>query len=58
MIGAAMLFQRHDTALGDDLPQSALLDLALAGITRLTELQASALAEPLRAKHAGDPLKL
>ena len=36
----------------------ALLDLALGGIARLTALQASALAEPLHRKHAGDPLKL
>lgn len=35
-----------------------LLDLALAGTAELTSLQASALAQPLRRKHEGDPVKL
>ena len=36
----------------------ALLDLALGGIAELVALQTSALAEPLRVRHDGDPLKL
>jgi ribonuclease PH len=35
-----------------------LLDLALDGIRQLTDLQASALAQPLRPKHSGDAAKL
>jgi ribonuclease PH len=36
----------------------ALLDLALGGIGQLTAVQQAALAEPLRARHDGDPTKL
>jgi ribonuclease PH len=36
----------------------ALLDLALAGIAELSELQCGSLAQPLRPKHEGDPVKL
>ena len=36
----------------------ALLDLALAGIARLTDLQAEALADPLRPRHTGDATAL
>ena len=35
-----------------------LLDLATAGIARLTDLQASALADPLRPRHTGSPTAL
>ncbi len=59
--GDGELIEVQGTAEGAPFQRTeldALLDLALAGITSLTELQASALAEPLRVKHAGDPLKL
>ena len=36
----------------------ALLDLALAGIADLTRMQADALAQPLPARHQGNPVSL
>ncbi len=59
--GDGELIEVQGTAEGAPFQRAeldALLDLALAGISSLTALQASALAEPLRVKHAGDPLKL
>ena len=59
--GDGALIEVQGTAEGAPFSRTeldALLDLALGGIADLAALQASALAEPLRAKHAGDPLKL
>jgi ribonuclease PH len=59
--GDGELIEVQGTAEGAPFSRAeldALLDLALAGTARLSEVQRSALAEPLRAKHAGDPLKL
>lgn len=59
--GTGELIEVQGTAEGAPFSRTeldALLDLALGGIADLTALQASALAEPLRARHVGDPLKL
>ena len=59
--GDGELIEVQGTAEGAPFSRAeldALLDLALGGIADLTALQASALAEPLRSQHAGDPLKL
>ena len=59
--GEGALIEVQGTAEGAPFNRTeldALLDLALGGIASLTALQASALAEPLRVKHTGDPLKL
>ena len=55
------LIEVQGTAEGAPFARSeldALLDLALGGIASLGALQQQALAEPLRTKHVGDPLKL
>ena len=59
--GDGELIEVQGTAEGAPFQRAeldALLDLALGGIAELTALQDSALAEPLRVKHSGDPLKL
>ena len=59
--GAGELVEVQGTAEGAPFSRAeldALLDLALAGIADLARLQASALAEPLRRKHAGDAEKM
>ena len=55
------LIEVQGTAEGAPFSRSeldALLDLALGGITHLTALQASALSQELRPKHAGDAAKM
>jgi ribonuclease PH len=59
--GEGELVEVQGTAEGAPFSRAeldALLDLALAGIADLARLQASALAEPLRRKHAGDAGKM
>jgi ribonuclease PH len=59
--GDGDLIEVQGTAEGEPFSRAeldALLDLALGGIRTLTELQASALAQPLRTKHEGDASKL
>ncbi len=59
--GDGELIEVQGTAEGAPFSRTeldALLDLALGGIGELSRLQAGALGEPLRVKHAGDPLKL
>ncbi|HWH27947.1 MAG TPA: ribonuclease PH [Mycobacteriales bacterium] len=59
--GRGELIEVQGTAEGAPFSRTeldALLDLALGGIGQLTSLQAAALAEPLRVKHEGDPVKL
>jgi ribonuclease PH len=58
---AGELIEVQGTAEGAPFSRTeldAMLDLALGGIRRLTDLQTSALAEPLRSKHAADPTTL
>jgi ribonuclease PH len=59
--GDGAIIEVQGTAEGEPFSRAeldALLDLALGGIRTLTELQASALAQPLRNKHEGDAAKL
>jgi ribonuclease PH len=59
--GDGDIIEVQGTAEGEPFSRAeldALLDLALGGIRTLTELQASALAQPLRVKHEGDAGKL
>jgi ribonuclease PH len=59
--GDGALIEVQGTAEGAPFSRAeldALLDLALGGITQLTSLQASALAEPLRPRHEGDAASL
>ena len=59
--GDGELIEVQGTAEGAPFQRTELdllLDLALGGIAELTALQATALAEPLRAPHGGDPLPM
>ncbi len=59
--GDGELIEVQGTAEGAPFSRAeldALLDLALAGTADLSRLQADALAQPLRTKHAGDPAKM
>jgi ribonuclease PH len=57
----AEIIEVQGTAEGAPFSRSELdflLDLALDGIRQLTDLQAAALAQPLRVKHTGNPSNL
>ena len=59
--GDGELIEVQGTAEGAPFSRAeldALLDLALAGTADLSRLQADALAQPLRKKHAGDAAKM
>jgi len=59
--GDGELIEVQGTAEGEPFSRTeldALLDLALAGIRTLTDLQKTALEQPLRVKHEGDAGKL
>ena len=59
--GEGDLIEVQGTAEGQPFSRQeldVLLELALSGIRTLTQLQASALAQPLRTKHSGDAVKL
>jgi ribonuclease PH len=59
--GDGEIIEVQGTAEGQPFSRAeldALIDLALGGIATLSELQKSALAEPLRTKHTGDASKL
>jgi ribonuclease PH len=59
--GDGELIEVQGTAEGRPFSRAeldALLDLALGGIAELTAAQRTALAQPLRVRHQGDPVKL
>jgi ribonuclease PH len=59
--GDGELIEVQGTAEGAPFSRAeldALLDLAVGGIADLVRLQAQALAQPLRIKHAGDAAKM